>query len=440
MKITKHDIIWNYAATFLKIASSVLLLPLILRMMPSEMIAIWTIFITITAFSTLLDFGFNSSFTRNVTYVFSGVNSLKVNGFEISSIDGWEVGLKTIDYSLLKGLISAMRWFYLRVAIVLFLLLITFGTYYIFNILDNYKGNHREVYIAWFLLCIINTYNLFTLYYESLLQGTGLIKRSKQIIIIGQVVYLIIATILILIGKGLIAIVIAQMASVVIIRWISYKSFFTYSLKMGLTGFGGLLVLKSAIIIGSLYLTLDEIASYGITLQLIYVIIGLSSIYFATYYPKITQLRIHQDINRIKQLYIKSLIVSLVTFIFCGIGLVLIGEWAFELINSRTELMSSSLIVVALLISFLESNHSMAGGILLSKNEVPFFKASLLSGGLTIILLIGLLHFTQLGIWALVLAPGIAQGVYQNWKWPQTVFKELSISLRDVYKSIITFF
>jgi O-antigen/teichoic acid export membrane protein len=67
IQIGRKDIFWNYSATFLRIASSVLLLPLILRMMSSEMVGIWAIFMAITAFVGLLDFGFNPSFARNVT-------------------------------------------------------------------------------------------------------------------------------------------------------------------------------------------------------------------------------------------------------------------------------------------------------------------------------------------------------------------------------------
>ncbi|HEY5592436.1 MAG TPA: hypothetical protein VIK55_15645 [Paludibacter sp.] len=107
MDIGRKDIFWNYAATFLKITASVLLLPLILKMMPSEMVGIWSVFMTITAFASLLDFGFNPSFARNVTYIFSGVRSLKVKGFEYVSIEN-----KTIDYGLLKGVISAMHEIY----------------------------------------------------------------------------------------------------------------------------------------------------------------------------------------------------------------------------------------------------------------------------------------------------------------------------------------
>lgn len=456
MQIGRKDLYWNYAATFLRIASSALLIPFILRMMPSEMVGIWTIFMTITAFAGLLDFGFNPSFTRNVTYIFSGVRTLKVKGFESVSTEN-----QTVDYGLLKGIISAMRWFYLRMAIVLFLLLATLGTYYIYSLLQNYKGNHQEVYLAWTVLCIINTYNLYTLYYDSLLQGKGLVKRSKQIVIIGQIVYLLIGTILIMNGNGLVAIVAAQASSVVIIRWLSYHSFFTReikqkfhtsrprpkrevikaiypnALKIGLTSIGGFMVQRSAIIIGSLYLSLTEIASYGITMQIVAIVSGLAGIYTATYQPKIAQLRVEQNNSAIKELYLKGQIVLLLTYIAGGMGLLILGEWGIKLIGSQTQIMPRILIFVAIIITFLESNHSIAGMILLSKNEVPFFKAALLSGGTTILLLLLFFQFTNFGLWTMIAAPGFAQGVYQNWKWPIVVIKELDIKQRDVAKSIL---
>lgn len=455
MQITKVDVVWNYGATFLKIASSALLLPFILRMMPPAMVGIWSIFMTITAFTSLLDFGFNSSFARNVTYIFSGVKTLKVNGYE----NVYENNL-TVDYGLLKGVITAMKWFYTRMAIVLFLLLTTLGTYYIHTLLQNYKGDHNEVYISWVILCIINSYNLFTLYYDSLLQGKGLVKKSKQVIIVGQTVYLVIGAILILAGNGLIAIVSAQAASVIIVRWLSHHYFFTKEIKknlhnaitrskkevlkaitpnavkIGLTSLGGFMVQRSAIVIGSLYLPLLDIASYGITMQLISIIAGLGVIYTATYQPKISQLRVLQNNSEIKALYLKGQIILLLTYIIGGICLLILGKATMNFIGSKTHLMIQPLIFVAIVVSFLESNHSIAGGILLSKNVVPFFKASLLSGGATILFLFLFFQFTNIGLWAMIVAPGFAQVIYSNWKWPLEVINELNITREDVSKSI----
>lgn len=129
MEIGHKDILWNYLATFLKIASSALLLPLILRMMSSEMVGVWTVFVTITAFAGLLDFGFNPSFTRNISYIFSGFKNLQATGVETITSDNI-----IIDYGLLKGLIASMRWLYFRISIILFLLLSTVGTFYIYSI------------------------------------------------------------------------------------------------------------------------------------------------------------------------------------------------------------------------------------------------------------------------------------------------------------------
>jgi len=456
IQINRKDILWNYGATFLKIASAALLLPFILRMMPAETVGIWSVFTTITAFAALLDFGFGPSFTRNITYVFSGVKNLRINGFEIV-----EEKDHPIDYSLLKGVIQAMQWFYSRMAIVLFLLLVTLGTYYIHTLLQNYKGDHREVYMAWIILCSINTYNLYSLYYDSLLQGKGLIKRSKQIVVVGQSIYLMIATFLIMAGYGLIAIVSAQASSVMIIRWLSYKTFFTLdikqkleittsrskvevlkaiypnAIKIGLTSLGGFMVQRSAIIIGSLYLTLEELASYGITMQLIAIISTSAGIYTATYQPKIAQLMVKNDKSTIKEVYLKGQFILVMTYIAGGLAFLFLGDWALNLIGSKTHLLSTNLAVLALVLSLEQTNLMIAGGILLLKNEVPFLKASLISG---FSILLGLLVSFQIfdaGLLTILLISIIVDVSYQAWKWPWEVKKELNITIKDI-TNIIT--
>lgn len=455
MKISKKDVIWNYLATFLKIASSVLLLPFILKMMPSEEVAIWSVFMTISAFAAVLDFGFNPSFTRNVTYVFSGVRALKKEGHGVVTEDNGD-----IDYGLLKGLISTMKWFYFRMAVLLFLLMSTVGTVYITSILNKYHGDKTEVIIAWIILCILNTYNLYTLFYDSLLQGKGLIKRSKQILIIGQATYLVIASALIMNGQGLISIVSAQAISIVIIRILSNKTFFTRDLKIklsnaetkprkdiinaiypnavkiGLAMLGSFIIERASIIVGSLYLSLDEIASYSITVQIISVMGSLAVIYTSTYLPKMAQLRVSNEINQIKDIYIKGELVLLLTYIIGGLSLIFLGDWLLHLIGSQTSLISLNLMIIAIVVSALEKNHSLAGAVLVTKNEVPFFKASIFAALLTMILLILLFQMTKSGIWVMIAAPGLAQIFYQNWKWPYEVVKDLGICLNDVMISL----
>lgn len=444
LNIGHRDVVWNYVATFFQIGSGIILLPFILKMMSSETVGIWTIFSTITSMIALLDFGFNPSFTRNISYVFSGVKEFQKNGIS-------KIGTNnTVDFGLLKGTISAMKWFYSIIAIIVLIIMFSAGSIYIYHIFKSYSGNKLEAYIAWILLCVINSYNLYTLYYDSLLQGKGYIKKSKQIMIIGQSVYLLVAILLIYLGQGLIAIVGAQTLSIIIKRVLSYRVFFTKELKetlskvvstdrgiilkaifpnafkLGLTSFGGFIINKSAVIIGSLYISLDVIAKYGITMQIISILAGLAGVYFSSYLPKISQYSVHNNKTMLKKEYYKSASFQFIIFLLGGIVLIFAGNWALSLIKSQTQLLNNQMIIVALFIAFLESNHSIAASFLLAKNEVPFFKASLLSGAATLLLLWYFLSYTQLGLWSLILASGIVQAMYQNWKWPITLIKNLN--------------
>jgi len=275
-------------------------------------------------------------------------------------------------------------------------------------------------------------------------------------VIIGQSVYLIIASVLIMEGFGLIAIVSAQASSVIIVRILSYHSFFTSSIKqaiheaiprsnheifqaiypnavkMGLTFLGAFLVNRSALFIGSFYLSLEQIASYSITVQLISLLAALAGIYTTTYQPKIVQFRVEQNKEAIKNLYLTGELVLFITFLTGGLGLLLLGPWGLHLIGSKTQLMPMMITALAVVVGSLESNHATAGSVLLTKNEVPFFKASLLSGGFTVILLFFFFNITHFGLWSMILAPGIAQGIYQNWKWPLEVKKEFDIKIDDI--------
>ena len=454
ININNKDLFWNYTATVLKIGSSVLLMPLILNKMSSQSVGIWNIFISISFFLTLVDFGFNASFTRNLTYIFSGANELFSNGY--STI----IEQKKINYNLLSEMIITMRGFYFKLAIIVLLFLSIFGTFYILFILRTYQGNIDLILISWFLFIIVNTYNLYTLYYESLLLGSGLIKQSKQLIIIGQASYLLIAGILILFDFDLLSIVIGQFISVLIVRILSKRLFFTKNMKaliqktskiderallklimpnaikIGLTSFGGFLVQRSAIIIGSLFLSLEEIGSYGVTLQIINLMATLSLIYQSTFLTKINQLRIIGDINQLKEIHIKSKLIYFLTFIFGSLAIYFITPWLLILLKSKTYLVNETILIMMFLIAFIENNIIMSSNIILSRNVVPFYKASLISGFLIVIFLFLFFQYTHYGILNLVLVPLIIDLFYQGWKWPIAVVKDLNITLQD-YQNLL---
>ena len=457
MQIGRKDVIWNFAATFMRVASGIIVLPLVLRMLPTQEYGLWTIYATIGGLAILLDFGFSNSFSRSVTYIFSGVKELKIEGYTPVDADD-----KTIDYGLLKSVIAAMRRYYGILAVVFLIVFTVISPFYLKSILKEYSGNKSEIWVSWFAYGVLVAYQLYTYYYSSILSGRGKVKRVQQIIIIGQICRIGTAVIFLLLGYGIISLVIAQFVSDIVNRTLCYYSFYDKELKLnlhtsanvevgevmkmmtpnalkiGITAVGGLLNSRLIILIAPLYLTLDEIACYGTTKQMLDLIISLGLLWFGTYYPKITLHRVNDNIIQIKRMYLKAKFSMVMIFLICGAGLIFIGPGLLVLIHSKTHLLPSFMTFVFLIVTFFETNHVLAAQMILTKNEVPFAKASIISGLAAIVLLLISLKFTTIGIWGMILAPGIAQIVYQNWKWPLMVIQDLDIKFKDYFDSILT--
>ena len=443
--IGKCDLIWAMLATLFRIGSGVLLFPMVLSMLPSETVGVWTIFTSVTLITGILDFGFNQSFARNISYVFSGVRSLKRNGHEYVA----DAENEKIDYVLLKNTIGAMRYFYSRMALILFVFLAVGGTFYMYSLMQNYGGDVREIYVAWAIVCIVNSYNLYTLYYDSLLSGRGLIKRKNQIVLIGNVAYLALAVVLLLCRLGLVAIVSAQLVSVLIIREMSRRSFYSTDIKnglsnvaegeyksvlkaivpnavkLGLASVGGFLTFRLSTFVGPMYISLSEMASFGITLQLLSVVSSLALLYTNVYLPKVFQWRVENNITQVRRTFRLSMLLVFIAFISGGLLISLLGNWALDVLGSDTQLLAGGLLAFLVLHYYLETNMVNATEYLLAKNEVPFYKRYLVSGVVTVMLLFVFVGYLGLGVWGIIAAPMISQSILQYWKWPYEVYKEL---------------
>ena len=441
-QIGRKSVLWSYSSVFFSVGAGLIILPFVLHFMSSETVGVWNIFQAIYALTMLLDFGFRPSFARNLSYIFSGVNHFSVDGVE-------ETHHNSVNYVLLKDTLLAMKYFYKRAAVIVFLLLATLGTWYFISLLSKYSGDRTDAFIAWIFLCAINCYNVYTLYYDSLLTGKGYIVELQKITILGQALYIIVAISLIMCGWGLCAIVLSQALSVVVKRVLSYRVFFNREMqnrldeaeseapyevlktiapnavKVGLTSFGSYIINRSAIFMGAIYLTLDEMAQYGICIQVLDIMARCGTMLFVTFSPKIAQWQSQRDFVQIRKIYIYSVASLVIIYLVGGVALISLGDVLLDLIHSKTHLLATEYLVLMLIVNLLEQNHGIAAGFIQAGNRVPFFIPSIVSGIATIILLWLMLDQWELGMWSLFLAPGIVQALYQNWKWPLVVIREI---------------
>jgi len=453
MKIGRKDIFWNYMGTFMRIASGIIILPLVLKLLPSEEYGLWSIFLTVSSMTTLLDFGFSNSFSRNIAYVFSGVKELKTKGYAAV-----EDKNDFIDYGLLKSVIRAMKRYYGAMALIFIVIFSVGSPFYISTVLEKYSGNKEEIWIAWFVYGAIVAYEFYTCYYNSLMTGRGYVKRNMQITILSQSVRIIVSVICLLLGMGLISMIIGILVSDLLNRTLSFYSFYDKTLKnniksaivlpvvdimkimapnafkVGLTTIGLFSMSQAITLISPLYLSLDQVGQYGISRLMISLIISIGGTWFGTFYPQLTQYRVREEDDNVKRLYVKGILILMAVFLITGTGLLFLGNPILILIHSKTFLLSPWYLALMLVFGFFESLQSISTSTLLTKNEVPFFKSVLVSGAASLLLLFFFFKIANLGVLSLILAPGIVLSLYNYWKWPLAVINELNIKLSDFYR------
>ncbi|SCX76968.1 O-unit flippase-like protein [Alkaliphilus peptidifermentans] len=449
IKITKKDIMWSYASYILQTSAGILLLPLILRLLPSEELAIWYVFLSITALVNLLDFGLQPTIMRNVSYVYSGARNLCKEGIveQKESLD--------IDYSLLKTLISSVKKIYFAIATIIALVLFTVGTRYLEGITIDLV-NQADILNAWNIYILSVVFNFYFYYYTPLLTGQGRIAQSNQTIVLSKISFLLFSVIGLSSGYGLAGVAFGNLVGSIVNRVSSYYFFYdketkmalktvkkkdydifsilwTNAYKLGLVSLGSFLITKGNTLVAARYLTLETVANYGLTLQIANLLVVFSSILFRTYMPLFNQNRMIGNSNEITNQFSKSITIMTYTYLAGAIGVLLFGNRFLIILGSNILLLPTNQTSFLLIILFLEMNHTNFATLITTKNIVPFVKPAIFSGFLILGLSLISVVFLNLGLWGLLIAQGLVQGSYNNWKWPKEVLKDLDVNIAEFF-------
>lgn len=452
VQITKKDAYWSYLAQFLSISSGIFVLPIILNKLSTTEIGFNYILLTLTSLVSLFDFGFSPQFGRNISYVFSGAKTLKKEGVD-SVIDS------QINYRLLATVIQTARYLYRRLAIVSTLFLVTVGSIYVYRVSDGFQSIHHLL-IIWVVYIASVYFNIYFLYYNSLLMGKGLIKEAQKGVIVSKCLNIGITVGLLFGGLGLLSVVIANLVSPFGGRYVSYHFFYTKELKsrikqiqvmhsevrstfkivwynakrVGLVSLSGFCVSQLGLFLSGLYLPLSEVASYGLTVQLAGIISAISGTLLSIQAPFFSACRVQGLHHKLMERFSCSLIIFYVLYALGSLLLILVVPSLLQVIKSNATLPTFGVLITYTVFRFLENNHYSFTVILLSNNSVPFLKATLISSAFTFIGLFIVVYFTDWGILGLIFVPAVVQAVYQYWKWPKVVCKEFQVSYLELLR------
>lgn len=421
---------WGILATIMRVFSGLLVLPLMVRILPSDHLGLWYVFLSLRGIAALFDLGFAPAVTRAVGYIWAGAFELR--HFGVATIENAGASPHP-NYVLLNDLVSTMRLYYRLFGAATAIIMCIGGGAWIWHKTASLPDANM---LRWcYGIFVVGAFLTATGdLWPALLSGINGVRRAQQLVLGSALINALAIVIGLLNHFGLWALVAGSVGSGLFLRIAGRLSFlravgsqyrrvsarlyliqrlWPMAWRSGLVSLGSYLVLSANTLICSAFLTLTITASYGISMTVLATLASGASVFTQIKLPIVNHLRIIEETGKIIDLWIHRTRLSIVSYVAGAIGLVLFGNTVLHILGSKTAFLSNPQFTLAALILGLEMHHVLYAGLVVSENQNPFVRPALISGAAT--LLISLLLTPTIGVWGMLLAQGGVQASFNNW-------------------------
>lgn len=449
INITKKDVIWSYLSLFLLNGINIILLPFILAYLNVAEVGLWYTFTAVSGLVLLLDFGFQTTLARNITFVWSGAMEITKTGYKKDINQA-----NSPNYHLFVKLFKVTKLIYFIIGLIILIILFSVGTLYIYSV-ANEDLSLKIILISWGLYATAVFLNMRYAYWNAILRGIGAIKIQQQILIITKLVQLILSIIGIIMGYGLIAVSLAYLTSVLVNRTLAYFRFFSYqnnkenikpilkdkidkkelldiskkilpnTYRQGLISISNYINLRSTTLLSSAYLGLSVTASLGLILQIATVITSVANAFFNTYQAQFSSDRINGQHKKMIIKFKQAISINYLIIFTSFATIFFLADFLLVVIDSSISTLAPEYLLVVMIYLFLYNNQSIFSSFIATKNKLPHYKSFIISSLLVLGTQFFLMNITTPTLWGLLLPILIIQLAYNNWKWPLEVFKEI---------------
>lgn len=432
-RISRSAVAWSFVATALRFGSAIFLLPLILRRVPRDELGLWYIFLALGSFASLLDLGFAPTVIRSAGYLWAGARNLLPFGIETtsSSTEPFSVARQEPNREVLADLVTSVRAYYSAIAIIVLLLLLSAGGAWVW-IKTAPLPNHNSLRAAFVVYAIGVALNFANSLWPYLLSAINGVRQSQQIFAFSLLSYYVIAATGLMLGAKVWALVIGIFVMGLMERFLGRRTFLRLSglpsgnfrsdlirtlwpnaWRTGLVSLGSFMVMQANTLICSAFLSLSITASYGLSVQAVALLVGISSVWVTVKLPLINQLRACGQLEQIAGVFRPRIVLALATFLMGALVLIWLGPTLLNVARTRTPLLPVSVLSTFVVIQLLEMHHSLYAGLVYSENVNPFPKPALISGVATVAL--SLILTPHIGLWGMLLSVGFVQLCFNNW-------------------------
>ena len=163
---------------------------------------------------------------------------------------------------------------------------------------------------------------------------------------------------------------------------------------------------------------LDANAKYGLSVQLMSIVLGLATVWMSTKWPMIGQHQARREQIPVQRILWPRIWLQTFTFLFLAAGVVFCAPFLLRWLGSNKEMLPLSWLLVLMLGTFLDLQLNACTTLISMENRLPFLWPMVATNVLSLSLTLTLVHFTSLGLGALVLGPLLAGSLFNYWYWP----------------------
>ncbi len=419
------------ATALLRAGSAVIVLPFVVQGLSRDDLGVWYIFLSLAALATLLDLGFSDTTAQMTGYAWAGVKNLQAIGIEVLTEQS------APNYTILANLEATMRRYYALLALAILFMMLTAGSGWIWLKTDH-LSDRTSIRAAWIFFSLATSYNIYGTVWPALLTGINGVREAQQLNVLSLAVNALVTIVAIRLHLGLWALAGGQFLMGVVVRqggryyfhnlsgseyrnctkacdWKLLQLLWPMAWRGGLVSVGNYLILGANVLICSGYLGLAATASFGLSMQVVNLLMATSLGCLLVKRPLIVQLRAKNRSHDIARLFRSRTRSTLLVYILGAVIVLCLGKLLLRAIHAQTPLISFGELGVLLLICLLEVHHVCYAVLITTENQNPFIIPSLVSGAAVVIL--SMILTPWMGLWGLVLSLGVVQLCFNNW-WP----------------------
>lgn len=436
-------LIWSFIALLLQYGSSLLVLPALLRYLTPQEIGVWYAYQLILALAGLLEFGYQVTFVRNISYVAHGATDLAATGVTAARSSGNGQS----DHGLMQSVVMAMNMKYLQIARLMFFFLLTIGSAYIYFLTREIPGQ-LSLLPSWIVLIVFSPVSFYVSRQTTLLTGLNEIAAAQLIQVISKLAAVLTTYACLWLGLGLTgaaigflvsgALIIPLLSSRALRKSNSFRSFVEIppthdprqilqvlrhnANKTGWVSLGGFVVVRATSVVASFFLPLEDFAALSVTLQLFQVLTTVSRVKTNISMPTLSGFVSTGDIAGFKQLFLSCFRLGLGLYLAGTAVIVLIAPTILYFIDSRVKLVDGPVLYWIAGLYLLENVHGTCAWCLTCFNEVAFVRATWFTGVAIIVSAAYVLTSTSYGVTGMIVAQVLCQLAYNSWKWPLAIY------------------